>query len=131
MAYRVMGFDHGKVTGERRQYGTVTLDHVYDQATVETPVAPLTIVPLQNPMANPAAWDGVPVSTTQHNGAPLATVQLGYDANNLYAPSMWPTIPRWSTAPTTPAWPSRVAIPPGWCWARKGSVRCPWRAISA
>lgn len=86
MAYTVEGFRNGKVVGEARASGTVKLDQVYAQADAAVAAAPLAIVPIQgDPMSEPRAWDGVPVSVVLKNGQPLASIQLGYDPRFLYA----------------------------------------------
>lgn len=68
--------------------GTVNLDHVY-QADVAAPDAatpPLQIVALSgNPLDNAKIWDAAPVSTLMRDDKTLASVQLGYDANFVYA----------------------------------------------
>ena len=86
-AYKVDGFDRGRVLGESRVTGTVALDRVYDAADVPAAqAAPLHLAALSgSPLANPGLWSGVPVSALSRNGATLATVQLGYDAANIYA----------------------------------------------
>lgn len=92
MAYQVQGFAHGKVVGERRASGAVTLDRVYEtegEAEKEgwaRQAAPLQIVPVTgDPLADAGVWGAVPTSTLRRNGGDLATVQVGYDAQNLYA----------------------------------------------
>jgi len=77
MAYKITGFDHGKVVGEQRLSGTVQLDKVYETAPV-TAVAktePMQMVPFTG------AWDAVPVSKIND----LAAIQLAYDADSLHA----------------------------------------------
>lgn len=86
MSYTVEGFRNGKVDGESRAAGTVKLDRVYAQEDESVAAAPLAMVPLTGtPMADPRAWDGVPVSVVSKNGQPLASVQIGYDPQFLYA----------------------------------------------
>jgi len=87
MAYRVKGFAHGRVDGERRASGMVTLDKVYEtEEAARRPASLLEIVPLTgDPLADVNVWAGVPTSTLRRNGGGLATAQLGYDAQNLYA----------------------------------------------
>ena len=84
-AYQVEGFKHGTVEGERRMRGTVHLDKVYDVATTVEKVEPLQLVSLTNPLADAKTWDAAPMNTLHRAGKPLATAQLGYDADNLYA----------------------------------------------
>ena len=86
MAYTVDGFRNGKVEGEARASGTVNLDQIYTQAHAGAVAAPIAIVPIKgNPMADPQAWEGVPVSSVLKNEKPLASVQVGYDSKFLYA----------------------------------------------
>lgn len=86
MAYTVEGFRNGKVVGEARAAGSVKLDQVYARADAAVAAAPLAIVPIKGrPMAEPRAWTDVPVSVVLKNGQPLASVQLGYDSQFLYA----------------------------------------------
>lgn len=88
MAYKVDGFKNGVVEGESRANGTVNLDHVYEaDATAPTAAtSPLQIVALTgNPLADAKVWDGVAASTLTRDDKNLATAQLGYDANFVYA----------------------------------------------
>ena len=89
MAYRVQGFAHGRMVGESRASGTVTLDKVYEEEGEKgraRQAAPLQIVPVTgDPLADAGIWDAVPASILRRNGGDLATVQVGYDARNLYA----------------------------------------------
>ena len=80
MAYRVAGFDGGRVRGESRVYGTVQLDQIYDAATQTSEAAPLQIAPV----AGAEDLAQLPARVVLRNGAELARVQLGYDARNLY-----------------------------------------------
>ncbi len=86
MAYTVEGFKNGKVEGESRASGTVKLDQVYAQEDGATAAAPMSVVVIKgNPMADPQALAGVPVSVVRKNDKPLASVQIGYDPQFLYA----------------------------------------------
>ena len=88
MAYQVDGFKNGQVAGESRANGTVNLDHVYEAETAapNAATAPLQIVALNgNPLDDAKVWQGAPVSTLTRDDKNLATAQLGYDANFLYA----------------------------------------------
>ena len=84
-AYLVQGFVNGAVEGERRLKGTVHLDKVYDLAGPSEAAKPLQIVRLGNPLSDAKAWDAAPVATLHRQDQPLATAQLGYDADYLYA----------------------------------------------
>ncbi|XHR29472.1 MAG: FlgD immunoglobulin-like domain containing protein [Chthoniobacteraceae bacterium] len=84
-AYKVEGFKGGKVEDEKRVSGVVVLDKVYDKVQSKGVRATLQIVPMENPASTFAAWEPIPSSEIQRNGAPLASVKLGYDAENLYA----------------------------------------------
>ncbi|NNM88086.1 MAG: hypothetical protein HKL95_06170 [Phycisphaerae bacterium] len=88
MAYKVLGFDHGKVTGQSRQWGQVVLPAIYPskwQRLEKRRIGHLVIAPLHKPWNNPAAWPGVPVSALRRGGRLLAKVQLGYNAQYLCA----------------------------------------------
>ena len=85
-AYVVDGFKNGQVLGEKRVYGNVQLDRVYEaEATAQQQATPLQIVRAQsNPLADASVWQGVPTSTLRRNESELATAQLAYDDANLY-----------------------------------------------
>ena len=85
-AFRVSGFQGGKVQGERRVYGTVALDKIYEAQDAPTVAAsPLQIMPINGDALNDAKrWQNVTTSTLHREDAPLATAQFGYDANFLY-----------------------------------------------
>ena len=85
--YVIDGFDRKlRVAGERRLYGTVELDKTYEITGASTPVASsLQIVPISGDISQAATWSSVPVSTLLSGGATLATAQVGYDNDNLYA----------------------------------------------
>ncbi len=90
MAYKVLGFDHGKVQGQSRQWGQVALSKVYPSkwsrhTGMTTKATPLVISPLHKPWNNPAAWNHVPLSAVRGGGKLLAQAQLGYDAKYLCA----------------------------------------------
>ena len=88
MAYQVEGFKNGKVAGETRASGTVRLDRVYETASAAptAATAPLQIVALNgDAFADAKVWEAAPISTLTRDGEKLATAQLGYDANFLYA----------------------------------------------
>ena len=87
MAYRVEGFKNGRVAGESRASGTVLLDRVY-QAEAAAPTAatpPLQMIALAGDAFADATWKDAPAATLTRDDAPLATAQLGYDANFVYA----------------------------------------------
>jgi len=85
--YAVDGFDSNlKVSGEQRFKGTVALDKVYEEALPESQIAAsLQIVPISGDIAQSATWSAAPVVTLIRNNGPLATAQVGYDNDNLYA----------------------------------------------
>jgi hypothetical protein len=86
--YVVDGFDENlKVAGEQRLHGMVDLDKVYEVAGTQTSVAPnLQVAPILGNVSDDPTWNSVPVSTLlTPGGATLATAQVGYDADNLYA----------------------------------------------
>lgn len=85
--FKVAGFKNGRIDGEKRLWGDVVLDRVYDTAMAPTAAAqPLQIVPVAgSPLTDAASWNAAPSSTLSANGATLATAQLGYDAQYLYA----------------------------------------------
>ena len=88
MAYKVLGFDHGKVRGQSRQWGQVILPAIYPskwQRMEKKRIGHLVIAPLHQPWNNPAAWSGVPVSAIRRGGKLLAKVQLGYNNQDLCA----------------------------------------------
>ena len=87
MAYRVAGFQNGKVEGEARASGTVDLDRVYEAEAAAPTLAqgPLQMVALAGDAFADATWQNAPVATLARDDAPLASAQLGYDANYLYA----------------------------------------------
>jgi hypothetical protein len=82
-AYQIQGFVGGRIAGEQRQSGSVTLDRVYATDIALEKVAPLQIMPLANASA-PDAWQNVPASTLRRNSGELGIARLGYDANSLY-----------------------------------------------
>lgn len=86
-AYIVDGFKNGQVLGERRLYGNVALDRVYEAAATTTQqAAALQIVPRAgDPMRDITAWLGAPVSRLQRNGEELAWAQVGYNKDFLFA----------------------------------------------
>jgi len=87
MSYKVLGFDHGKVIGERRLRGQVVLDRVYEESVTASSTKPpsLVAVPLSNdPLHDENVWSKVPRSVVKSGDKDLATVQMGYDARNLY-----------------------------------------------
>lgn len=85
--YAVDGFDDNlKVAGEQRFKGTVVLDKTYEGLPQEAVAARLEIVPVSGDITKGATWSTVPSVTVMNSGgAPLATAQVSYDANNLYA----------------------------------------------
>lgn len=80
-SFKVRGFNHGMVDGEKRISGTVMLDKVYDLASANTKAEPLQIVAL----ANEKELDNAPKSTLHIGDKQLASAQLGYDTDFLYA----------------------------------------------
>jgi hypothetical protein len=84
--YAVDGFDQNlKVSGEQRFHGTVDLDKTYEGVSLAQVAQSLEIVPISGDIAGNAAWSAAPVATLMRAGAPLATAQVGYDTDNLYA----------------------------------------------
>ncbi len=89
MAYHVAGFKNGKVEGESRASGTLTLDRVYEPlspTTTEVGASPLQIVALTgDALADANVWQAAPINSLSRDGETVATAQLGYDAKFLYA----------------------------------------------
>ena len=88
-SFRVLGFENGKVAGERRQSGSVKLDKIYDAAKPDTAKdnSPLSIVALPEG-ADPndeTVWLDIPKRQLTRAEQPLATVQLAYSADRLFA----------------------------------------------
>jgi len=80
-AFIVDGFRGGKVEGEERRSGSVTLDRVYDtgaEAVAET--KPLVIAPFGT---GDDPWKSVPASTLHRNRKPLAQVRVARDGKHL------------------------------------------------
>jgi hypothetical protein len=88
MGYEIRGFRHGRIEGEERASGRVTLDRTYaspDDAAAAA-ARPLALVRLAgNPFEDAAAWRDVPAGEVRREGAVLARAQLGYDDTQLYA----------------------------------------------
>ena len=86
-AFRVDGFQKGVVAGERREFGTVKLDKIYDAPTaVRAAVGPLQIARVQSdPLTTAGLWNYAPVSPLTREDTQLATAQLATDDANLYA----------------------------------------------
>ena len=87
MAYRVLGFDHGQVTGQSRQWGHVVLTHVYRSKWGQRSgvAGDLVITPLHGAWDSAAAWKAVPARSIKRGGTILTRVQLALDGRNLYA----------------------------------------------
>jgi len=85
--YAIDGFDKNlKLTGEQRMHGIVALDKIYETAEMPNPVtSSLQIVPISGDVSQEATWASVPKSTLMLGSATLATAQVGYDKENLYA----------------------------------------------
>jgi hypothetical protein len=84
--YVVDGFDGNlKVAGERRWSGTVQLDKAYGGFSQAEIAAGLRIAPLPGDASRDGSWSAVPAVTLARGGETLATAQVGYDADNLYA----------------------------------------------
>jgi len=85
--YAIDSFDKNlKVAGERRLYGTVELDKVYETAEMPTPMATsLNIAPISGDISQDSTWASMPKSTLMLGSATLAMAQIGYDKENLYA----------------------------------------------
>ncbi|MFA6960514.1 MAG: FlgD immunoglobulin-like domain containing protein [Opitutaceae bacterium] len=77
-AYKIEGFKNGIVEGEKRLTGSVVLDRIYTREQAVEEKAPLRIVARGSDVV-------VPARELQRNGARLATVELSYDAQRLYA----------------------------------------------
>lgn len=86
MAYRVEGFEKGKVVGEQRLYGTVYLDKLYEPVISEIKEKKMTIsyIPSGNPVNDVTLWNNKPVSTVMYHNKELAKVSLLFDEKNLY-----------------------------------------------
>ena len=85
--YSVDGFDNNlRVAGEQRFKGTVMLDKTYKGLSQAAVASRLQIVPVSGDIAQSATWSSAPTVTVMNSsGAPLATAQVGYDKDNLYA----------------------------------------------
>jgi hypothetical protein len=85
--YAVDGFDGNlRVVGERRFQGTVTLDKASEVLMPKTIAASLQLVPISGDIAQNSTWNSANVAALPGKGSlPLATAQLGYDSDNLYA----------------------------------------------
>jgi hypothetical protein len=84
--YAVDGFEKDlKVAGERRLAGTVTLDKIYESAESSTLASALQIVPISGDASQESTWSSVPKVTIKLSGGQLATAQVGYDNDNVYA----------------------------------------------
>lgn len=86
MAYRVKGFKSGKIEGEKRVYGTVTLDKTYEKIVdAVEPVQSMRIVQTKsNLITNQNEWSKIASSIVERNDRKLAAAQLAYDNKNLY-----------------------------------------------
>ncbi len=88
MAYKVLGFDHGRINGVSRQWGQVVLPAIYStkwQRMEKKGIGHLVIAPLKKSWNSATAWQGVPVSAMRRGGKLLAKVQLGYNSQYLCA----------------------------------------------
>ncbi len=88
MAYKVLGFDHGRVKGASRQWGQVRLSQVYRSRWQHGPASRqvhLMLAPLSAPWNQPASWRKVPARMMRRNGKPLARIQLAWNAQYLCA----------------------------------------------
>ncbi len=88
MSYQVQGFDHGKVAGEIRQSGVVTLDRVYDNTPVAQSDRPVALTAARisaDPFSGADAWSNTPRQNIKANGKDLASVQIAFDDANMYA----------------------------------------------
>ncbi len=84
-AFKVEGFEKGRVKGERRLSGTVVLDKVHTDSEKPKERQPLVIVPLSGDAGSPQAWGTIPAVEIDRFGKSLATLQVGYDDVNVYA----------------------------------------------
>jgi len=86
MAYHVKGFKSGKMVGEKRVYGTVTIDKTYEKiADADEPEHSMKIIPTKsNLITNQNEWSKIESSIMKHNGKKLSATQLAYDNKNLY-----------------------------------------------
>jgi hypothetical protein len=88
-AYRIVGFENGRVAGERRLYGSVQLTGSFAPLpgawSEPSEPEPLRIVPLRDPILDPVNWRFAPVADISNGVKTVATVQLGYDSRRLYA----------------------------------------------
>ncbi len=87
MAYRVLGFNHGRVQGQSREWGHVVLGKVLPSTWGQgvTAKGNLVIAPLRGRWQSAAAWKSLPARRIERGGKVLARVQLGLDGQNLYA----------------------------------------------
>jgi len=84
--YTVGGFDRNlKVSGEQRLHGTVDLDKTYEGVSLAQVAQNLQFTPVSGDVTKDATWSSAPVATLMRAGAPLATAQVGYDNDNIYA----------------------------------------------
>ncbi|MGB8355510.1 MAG: hypothetical protein WCD79_16550 [Chthoniobacteraceae bacterium] len=84
--YAVDGFDKDlKVAGEQRFQGTVNLDKTYEGISMTQAAQNLQMMPVSGDITRDSTWSSVPVATLTRAGAPLATAQVGYDSEYIYA----------------------------------------------
>ena len=84
--YAVDGFDKNlKVSGEQRLHGTVDLDKTYEGVSLDQVAQSLQIAPVSGDINGKSAWESAPVATLMRASAPLATAQIGYDHDYIYA----------------------------------------------
>ncbi len=81
MAYRVLGFNHGRVQGQSREWGHVVLGKVLPSKWGQgvTAKGNLVIAPLRGRWQSAAAWKSLPARRIKRGGKMLARVQLGLD----------------------------------------------------
>ncbi|HEY3329576.1 MAG TPA: hypothetical protein VGK19_06105 [Capsulimonadaceae bacterium] len=84
--YIVDGFDKTlHVEGEKRVYGEVVLDKVYNPVSAAQEVQSIVIARLTGPSNLNASWNEVPTATLGKPEAHIATAQVAYDDAKLYA----------------------------------------------
>ena len=85
MVYRLDGLDaNGRIKGEKRFSGTMKLTRQVDPFAVTREAAHAVLLPLTDPLTS-GNWGDSPVELYDNSDQPLAKLDLGYDANYLYA----------------------------------------------
>ncbi len=82
-AYRVIGIEKGRVAGETRLNGTVTLAHVEPLPVDDADVQPMQAPLLAQPPVQEAAWVDVPTAVLKDGGREIARFQVARTATTL------------------------------------------------